>query len=65
MFRCEKENSMTLYPWIHEFSNNKMSTDQTRGVTFPDVNPQNLPPDSDFSMVAGDFLEVYMDPSES
>ncbi|KAK3514496.1 hypothetical protein QTP70_018666 [Hemibagrus guttatus] len=60
--RCEKENAMTLYPWVHQFSNNKMSGDQTRGVTFPDVNPQSLPPDSDFSMTAGDFLEVYTDP---
>ncbi|XP_026996495.1 carnosine N-methyltransferase isoform X2 [Tachysurus fulvidraco] len=60
--RCEKENSMTLFPWVHQFSNNKMSADQTRGVTFPDVNPQSLPPDSDFSMTAGDFLEVYTDP---
>ncbi|TSR04274.1 Carnosine N-methyltransferase [Bagarius yarrelli] len=59
--RCEKENSLTLYPWIHQFSNNKMSHDQTRGVTFPDVKPHHLPPDSDFSMTAGDFLEVYTD----
>ncbi|MCJ8746711.1 hypothetical protein PDJAM_G00144830 [Pangasius djambal] len=61
--RCEKENSLTLYPWVHQFSNNKMSGDQTRAVTFPDVNPHSLPPDSDFSMTAGDFLEVYTDPN--
>ncbi|XP_034025688.1 carnosine N-methyltransferase [Thalassophryne amazonica] len=57
--RCVKVNSLTLYPWIHQFSNNRKSSDQTRPVSFPDVNPQSLPPDSDFSMVAGDFLEVY------
>lgn len=50
---------MTVYPWIHQFSNNKKCSDQTRGVRFPDVNPQSLPPDVDFSMVAGDFVEVY------
>ncbi|XP_026796038.3 carnosine N-methyltransferase isoform X1 [Pangasianodon hypophthalmus] len=61
--RCEKENSLTLYPWVHQFSNNKMSGDQTRAVTFPDINPHSLPPDSDFSMTAGDFLEVYTDPN--
>ncbi|XP_060762739.1 carnosine N-methyltransferase [Neoarius graeffei] len=61
--RCEKQNSLTLYPWVHQFSNNKMSGDQTRAVTFPDVNPHSLPPDSDFSMTAGDFLEVYTDPN--
>ncbi|XP_041644353.1 carnosine N-methyltransferase isoform X2 [Cheilinus undulatus] len=60
--RCENVNSLTLYPWIHQFSNNKKSTDQTRGITFPDVNPQSLPLTSDFSMVAGDFVEVYSDP---
>ncbi|KAK7172980.1 hypothetical protein R3I93_002948 [Phoxinus phoxinus] len=60
--RCDEENALTLYPWIHQFSNNKMSSDQTRPVSFPDVNPQSLPADSDFSMVAGDFQEVYSDP---
>lgn len=50
---------MTVYPWIHQFSNNKKCSDQTRGVRFPDVNPQSLPPEVDFSMVAGDFVEVY------
>ncbi|XP_055055052.1 carnosine N-methyltransferase [Misgurnus anguillicaudatus] len=60
--RCDGENTLTVYPWIHQFSNNKTSSDQTRPVTFPDVNPQSLPPDSDFSMVAGDFQEVYTDP---
>uniref|UniRef100_A0AAV2MTK3 Carnosine N-methyltransferase n=1 Tax=Knipowitschia caucasica TaxID=637954 RepID=A0AAV2MTK3_KNICA len=57
--RCEKVNSLTLYPWIHQFSNHKKSSDQTRAIQFPDVNPQSLPPTSDFSMVAGDFVEVY------
>ncbi|XP_030647685.1 carnosine N-methyltransferase [Chanos chanos] len=60
--RCDKENAMTLYPWVHQFSNNKRSSDQTRPIFFPDVNPQSLPPNSDFSMVAGDFLEVYTEP---
>ncbi|XP_028658190.1 carnosine N-methyltransferase [Erpetoichthys calabaricus] len=60
--RCSEVNSRTLYPWIHQFSNNKQSADQTRPVHFPDVNPQSLPPNSDFSMVAGDFLEVYTEP---
>lgn len=61
--RCDKVNSLTLYPWIHQFSNNKRSADQTRPITFPDVNPQSLPHTSDFSMVAGDFQEVYTEPN--
>ncbi|XP_042564144.1 carnosine N-methyltransferase isoform X2 [Clupea harengus] len=60
--RCEKENSMTLYPWLHQFSNNKRSSDQIRPITFPDINPQSLPENSNFSMVAGDFQEVYTEP---
>uniref|UniRef100_A0A4W5LAV1 carnosine N-methyltransferase n=1 Tax=Hucho hucho TaxID=62062 RepID=A0A4W5LAV1_9TELE len=44
-------------------SNNKRSYDQMRPITFPDVNPQSLPPNSDFSMVAGDFQEVYTEPN--
>ncbi|KAM8865854.1 carnosine N-methyltransferase [Synchiropus picturatus] len=61
--RCEQVNSLTLYPWIHQYSNNKKSSDQIRPITFPDVNPQSLPLSSDFSMVAGDFVEVYSDPA--
>ncbi|XP_068594712.1 carnosine N-methyltransferase [Brachionichthys hirsutus] len=57
--RCEQVNSLTLYPWIHQFSNNKKSCDQTRPIRFPDINPQSLPQHADFSMVAGDFVEVY------
>ncbi|KAM4578796.1 carnosine N-methyltransferase [Fundulus diaphanus] len=60
--RCETENELTLYPWIHQFSNNKKSSDQTRPIRFPDVNPQSLPLNTDFSMVAGDFVEVYSEP---
>ncbi|XP_030592773.1 carnosine N-methyltransferase isoform X1 [Archocentrus centrarchus] len=60
--RCEKVNALTLYPWIHQFSNNKRSSDQTRPIRFPDVNPQSLSRHADFSMVAGDFVEIYTDP---
>ncbi|XP_063345805.1 carnosine N-methyltransferase isoform X2 [Pelmatolapia mariae] len=60
--RCEKVNALTLYPWIHQFSNNKRSSDQTRPIRFPDVNPQSLSLSADFSMVAGDFVEVYNEP---
>lgn len=62
--RCDQVNSLTLYPWIHQFSNNKTSTDQTRPVSFPDVNPQSLPPNTDFSMAAGDFVEIYSESSQ-
>ena len=51
-----------LYPWIHQFCNNILSSDQTSPIQFPDVNPNQLNPDVNFSMAAGDFLEVYTDP---
>lgn len=41
-----------------------MTADQTQPVQFPDVNPSDLPPTSDFSMAAGDFLEVYQTPGK-
>nr|XP_011420705.1 carnosine N-methyltransferase [Crassostrea gigas] len=60
--KCTEVNSFTLYPWIHQWTNNTMTADQTQPVQFPDVNPSDLPPTSDFSMAAGDFLEVYQTP---
>nr|XP_014349562.1 PREDICTED: carnosine N-methyltransferase isoform X1 [Latimeria chalumnae] len=57
--RCSQVNGLTLYPWIHQFSNNKSPADQIRPVRFPDVNPHSLPPSVNFSMTAGDFQEIY------
>jgi hypothetical protein len=34
--------------------------DQLRPVTIPDVLPTNLFPDSEFSMVAGEFIQVRL-----
>ncbi|XP_042189681.1 carnosine N-methyltransferase isoform X2 [Callorhinchus milii] len=61
--RCPGVNTMTLYPWIHQFSNNKRSADQIRPVYFPDVNPHSLPSYANFSMTAGDFQEIYVEPN--
>ncbi|XP_054752163.2 carnosine N-methyltransferase-like [Lytechinus pictus] len=59
--KSTETNMFTLYPWIHAFSNNKSSANQIRPIHFPDINPMLLSPDAHFSMVAGDFLEVYTD----
>ncbi|CAH1789883.1 unnamed protein product, partial [Owenia fusiformis] len=56
---CNDTDCFTLYPWVHQWCNNKKSADQTRPITFPDVNPAAIAPGSDFTMAAGDFLEVY------
>ncbi|KAL9822670.1 carnosine N-methyltransferase [Geothlypis trichas] len=57
--RCSQINSCKLYPWIHQFSNNRRSADQIRPIYFPDVDPHSLPSGSNFSMTAGDFQEIY------
>jgi len=57
--RCKLVGAFTFHPWVHQWTNNKRSTDQTAAVTFPDVNTSDLPDDANFSMAAGDFLEVY------
>ncbi|KAM4709446.1 carnosine N-methyltransferase [Discoglossus pictus] len=59
--RCSQINAFKLYPWIHQFSNNRRSTDQIRPVYFPDINPHDLPENANFSMTAGDFQEIYTD----
>ncbi|KAL0564051.1 hypothetical protein V5O48_018006 [Marasmius crinis-equi] len=51
-------NQHTLHPYIHTFSNAPTSSSLLRAVSIPDVVP-TLPRGSDFSLVAGDFEEIY------
>ena len=60
--RCKHQNAFTLYPWVHQFCNNMSSADQTHAINFPDINPSDMPPGANFSMAAGDFLEIYTEP---
>ena len=64
-YRCSEINKYKLYPWIHQFSNNRRSADQIRPIFFPDVDSHSLPPGSNFSMTAGDFQEIYSECSKS
>ncbi|GJJ14703.1 hypothetical protein Clacol_008970 [Clathrus columnatus] len=57
--RTENLNEHTIYPYIHSFSNTLSSLNMLRSVTIPDVLPSDIPKGSDFSLVAGDFEEVY------
>ncbi|KAK8727405.1 hypothetical protein OTU49_009542, partial [Cherax quadricarinatus] len=57
--KCRGLNSLRVYPWVHSGSNTLLNSDQLRAVTFPDVDPSDLPPRSQFTMAAGDFLEIY------
>ncbi|KAF7411750.1 carnosine N-methyltransferase isoform X1 [Vespula maculifrons] len=57
--KCRGINSYQVHPWVHQYMNNLKPEHQTQAVFFPDVNPSDLPENAQFSMTAGDFLEVY------
>lgn len=64
------EQSLPIAPYVDHPSNQKRAADRTRVVRLPDVSPSQLlsrvPPEPplDFSMAAGEFLEVYKDQSD-
>ncbi|KAG0378470.1 hypothetical protein BGX24_003751 [Mortierella sp. AD032] len=57
--KTQRINQFKIYPYIHSFSNIVKSCDVLTEATIPDVNPCEIPRGTDFSMVAGDFIEVY------
>ncbi|XP_014214936.1 carnosine N-methyltransferase isoform X2 [Copidosoma floridanum] len=57
--KCRGVNSYKVHPWVHQYMNNLRPEHQTQAVYFPDVNPSDRPENAQFSMAAGDFLEVY------
>ncbi|KIP05611.1 hypothetical protein PHLGIDRAFT_24983 [Phlebiopsis gigantea 11061_1 CR5-6] len=57
--RTNAVNQYTIYPYVHSFSNIRDKTALLRPISFPDVSPLSLPADSNFSLVAGDFEEIY------
>ncbi len=60
--KCSSRNCFKVYPYIHQHTNVMAGADMIRGVSFPDVNPNELTGYARFSMAAGDFLEVYGEP---
>ena len=64
-YRCDRVNQYKIYPWIHQYNNHKSRDSQLEACTFPDRNPSDMPHNSNFSMAAGDFLDVYTDPGSS
>ncbi|XP_065071154.1 carnosine N-methyltransferase-like [Rhopilema esculentum] len=61
--QVDGENSITYYPWVHQYCNIVKPDNHIAAVKFPDVNPRELPQDAKLSMAAGDFLEVYTEPN--
>ncbi|CEL53274.1 UPF0586 protein [Rhizoctonia solani AG-1 IB] len=49
----------TIHPFIHSISNTVSARSLLRAVQIPDVFPSDLPPGANFSLVAGDFEEIY------
>ncbi|KAF7375361.1 Carnosine N-methyltransferase [Mycena sanguinolenta] len=65
--RTNKINAHTIYPYVHSFSNVVSHEAMMRPITIPDVLPSDLPDGVNFSLVAGDFEEIYgteSDPDE-
>ncbi|KAL7753861.1 hypothetical protein RI367_000793 [Sorochytrium milnesiophthora] len=57
---CNKVEQFKMFPFAHIFSNvTSYTQDQLACIQVPDVLPSALPQNVDFSMVAGDFVEVY------
>ncbi|KAI9138371.1 N2227-like protein [Paraphysoderma sedebokerense] len=60
--RTTQTKQYIIYPFIHIFSNIlSPAQHQLVPIQIPDVLPSSIPPTSNFSMVAGDFVEVYKD----
>lgn len=57
-------NSVALHPWILPFSNQTSLRNQFRQVRFPDASPAEPANGGTMSITAGDFLQVYTDPSK-
>ncbi|KAF8333131.1 N2227-like protein-domain-containing protein [Cantharellus anzutake] len=57
--RTEQINQHTIYPYIHSFSNMRTSDTLLKEIKIPDVLPSDAPRGPSFSLVAGDFEEIY------
>jgi len=57
--RTDEIRKHTIYPYIHSFSNVASREAMLGSVSIPDVLPSALSSGSDFSLVAGDFEEIY------
>eukprot|EP00295_Goniomonas_pacifica_P045807 CAMPEP_0175917916 /NCGR_PEP_ID=MMETSP0108-20121206/11611_1 /TAXON_ID=195067 ORGANISM="Goniomonas pacifica, Strain CCMP1869" /NCGR_SAMPLE_ID=MMETSP0108 /ASSEMBLY_ACC=CAM_ASM_000204 /LENGTH=396 /DNA_ID=CAMNT_0017240519 /DNA_START=4 /DNA_END=1194 /DNA_ORIENTATION=+ len=62
---CGQADKHRIQPWVHQIMNVWRGDDQLRTCQVPDIPIGHLPPGVDFSMTAGDFLEVYAQDTES
>ncbi|KAJ8606390.1 hypothetical protein CTAYLR_009327 [Chrysophaeum taylorii] len=62
--------SISIHPYVDQPSNCRAAADRSRPVRIPDVRPSDLLAHAgdlplDFSMAAGEFLEVYRDQTDA
>eukprot|EP00828_Plagiopyla_frontata_P028813 TRINITY_DN3722_c0_g1_i2.p2 TRINITY_DN3722_c0_g1~~TRINITY_DN3722_c0_g1_i2.p2 ORF type:complete len:179 (-),score=42.17 TRINITY_DN3722_c0_g1_i2:53-589(-) len=63
--QIENQFQYTIQPFIHSFSNTIKEDDPFIGYKIPDVKILNtVSPKTEFSMAAGEFVEVYSKPDE-
>jgi carnosine N-methyltransferase len=55
---CSSEQH-DFYPFVHQINNILDSEVQLTKLSFPDVFPESIPEGVEFSMIVGDFEEVY------
>ncbi|GAB0497101.1 hypothetical protein MMPV_008424 [Pyropia vietnamensis] len=65
VLNAPRRGGVGLYPYAHQVSHVRSEAEQLRPVVVPDVDPRALPAGADFSMRAGDFLDVFCDPAEA
>ncbi|THH09004.1 hypothetical protein EW145_g2315 [Phellinidium pouzarii] len=57
--RTQRLHQHTIYPHVHSLSNTTNRAGILRPITLPDALPSAIPQGVNFSLVAGDFEEVY------
>lgn len=68
MVRTTTANSHSIHPFLHSFSNHLTTQHLLRRVAVPDTCPLDVLGDGkggDFSLVAGDFEDIYSDPAQA
>ncbi|PAV18218.1 N2227-domain-containing protein [Pyrrhoderma noxium] len=59
--RTKSIHEHTIYPYVHSLSNIQNRETLLKQIKLPDALPSAIPKDVRFSLVAGDFEEVYGD----
>lgn len=62
--RCLIDNQFEIFPFCHQFVNNLKRDDPLVPCRFPDISAFQNPPKGEMNMIAGDFVQVYGDPSQ-